>query len=58
MKLSLVFLGLLFAVSSFSNPAPESIMDLLLKARQDRISTLVQAIQATGLAETLAKGKN
>lgn len=56
MKLSLLFLGLFLVATSLSNPAPESIMELLLKARQDRLSTLVQAIQAAGLAETLQKG--
>ncbi|KZS20247.1 Uncharacterized protein APZ42_013265 [Daphnia magna] len=55
MKLSLLFLGLFLVATSLSNPAPESIMELLLKARQDRLSTLVQAIQAAGLAETLQK---
>ncbi|XP_057374806.1 uncharacterized protein SYNPCC7002_A0175-like [Daphnia carinata] len=55
MKLSLLFLGLFLVATSSSGPAPESIMELLLKARQDRISTLVQAIQAAGLAETLQK---
>lgn len=59
MNSPVVFLSLLLATSCLSAPAPDgnSIMDLLLRARQDRISTLVQAIQASGLAETLQKGK-
>jgi hypothetical protein len=53
------FLSLLLATACLSAPAPDgsSVMDLLLRARQDRVSTLVQALQATGLADTLQKGR-
>lgn len=50
----------LLATVSLAQPAPPvpgSIMDLLMKVRQDRISTLVGAIQAAGLFDTLQKGK-
>ncbi|XP_046454824.1 uncharacterized protein SYNPCC7002_A0175-like [Daphnia pulex] len=51
------FLSLLLASNCLGAPAPDgtSVMDLLLRARQDRLSTLVQAIQASGLADTLQK---
>ena len=54
-----VFLSLLLATACLSAPANNgtSIMDLLLRARQDRLSILVQALQASGLADTLQKGK-
>ena len=53
------FLSLLLATACLGAPAPDgnSLMDLLLRARQDRVSTLVQALQASGLADTLLKGK-
>ncbi len=59
MNSPVAFLSLLLASACFSSPAPNgnSVMDLLLRARQDRLSTLVQAIQASGLADTLQKGK-
>ena len=58
MNSPVVFLSLLLATACLSAPADgTSIMDLLLRARQDRLSTLVQALQASGLADTLQKGK-
>lgn len=58
MNSPVVFLSLLLATTCLSAPANgTSIMDLLLRARQDRLSTLVQALQASGLADTLQKGK-
>ncbi len=47
---------LLLATSTFTSPVPKNIMDLLLQARQDRVSVIVQAIQAAGLADTLRGG--
>ena len=51
---------LFLATICLSAPAPDgsSVMDLLLRARQDRVSTIVKAIQASGLADTLQKGRN
>lgn len=58
MNSPVTFLSLLLATTCLGAPAPDgtSVMDLLLRARQDRLSTLVQAIQASGLADTLQKG--
>ncbi|EFX64752.1 hypothetical protein DAPPUDRAFT_229749 [Daphnia pulex] len=57
MNSPVAFLSLLLATACLGAPAPDgnSVMDLLLRARQDRVSTLVQALQTSGLADTLQK---
>lgn len=58
MHLLVVLFTFALATTSFAQPAPTAtIMETLLRARQDRVSSIVQAIQAAGLADTLQKGK-
>lgn len=59
MNFLVVVLTFALAATIIAQPAPTaSIMESLLRARQDWTSTIIQAIQVAGLADTLQKGIN